>query len=156
MATATRRRRRPADVSWDPSAHVPIEELTLIESWHPNVMVAGPRAATVAALSALRSVFRTPLCEWRPGHPLSALSIGAARTLILNDASALTAEDQQLLHSWLQSGDRTLQVVSATDVPILPLIQAGTFDGALYYALNVIYLEVSDQPPAGFVGSTCD
>jgi hypothetical protein len=119
-------------------------------------MVAGPRAATGAALGALRSVFRAPFCEWHTGQPLSALSLGAARTLILDDASALTPDDQQVLQSWLQGAEPALQVVTATSVPILPLVQAGTFDAALYYSLNVIYLEVSDQPAAGIVGPSCD
>ena len=155
MATATRRR-RPADESCDPSAPVPIEELTLIESWRPNVMVAGPAAATLAAIDALRSGFRAPVCEWRPGQPLDQLPIRTAGTLIVNDASALSGEDQRVLQSCLQGEERRLQVVSTTSVRMLPFVEAGEFDAALYYALNVIYLELSEQRLPGFVGPAYD
>lgn len=156
MATATRRQRRQVGVSVDASALVPIEELTLLATWHPNVMVTGPAAAVMQTIGALRPIFREPACEWRPGRPLSELSIGPARTLVLSDAAFLTADDQRLLQSWLEHAAGALQVVTASSVPLLPLVAAGGFDAALYYALNVIYLEVPAPVRPGFVGPTQD
>jgi transcriptional regulator of acetoin/glycerol metabolism len=34
--------------------------------------------------------------------------------------------------------------VATTSMPLLPLVEQGSFSGALYYALNVVYLEVSE------------
>jgi hypothetical protein len=156
MTTATRRHRRPGEASVDASAIVPIEELTLLSTWHPNVMITGPAPAIQLAIGGLRPIFRTPVREWQPGRPLADLAIGQARTLILNDASALTGDDQRVLQSWLEPGLAALQVVTTSSVPLLPRVATGQFDAALYYALNVIYLDLFESTRPGFVGSTPD
>jgi transcriptional regulator of acetoin/glycerol metabolism len=38
--------------------------------------------------------------------------------------------------------DGGTQVVSATPVCLLKLVEEGSFDAALYYALNVMYFEL--------------
>ena len=156
MTTATRRHRRPGDASVDASAIVPIEELTLLATWHPNVMMTGPAHAIQLAIGGLRPIFLAPVCEWQPGRPLADLTIGQARTLILNDASALTSDDQRVLQSWLERGAAALQVVTTSSVPLLPRVATGQFDAALYYALNVIYLDLFEPARPGFVGSMHD
>jgi hypothetical protein len=147
MASATPRRTQPAKEWGELSAHVPLEELTLLETWHPNVLIAGPAEATVAALDALHAAMRPPIINWYAGSPFAMPPGGPARTLMLHDVAALSATEQQRLHQWLQQHDSAMQVVATTSRPLLPLVEQGQFDAALYYTLNVIYLDVFSEAP---------
>jgi hypothetical protein len=131
--------------------------LTLLDTWHPNVLITGPAEATAAALAALRGILRSPVVHWQAGTSLTVPLTVPARTLILNDVAALNAADQARLHQWMQRPGHETQVVATSAMPLLLLVDGGQFDAALYYALNVIYLEVAARPTVpGFVGSKPD
>jgi transcriptional regulator of acetoin/glycerol metabolism len=44
---------------------------------------------------------------------------------------------------WLASSNRP-QVVSTASAPLLPLVEAGVFNDALYYRLNTVYIDLSE------------
>ena len=48
-------------------------------------------------------------------------------TLLLHNVGALSLHDQRYLIEWLERAAGRTQVVSTTPVPLLPLVQAGTF-----------------------------
>jgi transcriptional regulator of acetoin/glycerol metabolism len=64
-------------------------------------------------------------------------------TVILRDVEALSVDEQRDVFAWLDQS-RTTRVVSTAFAPVLPLVEAGEFDGALYYRLNTIYIDLSD------------
>jgi hypothetical protein len=122
---------------------VPPEERELLKRWHPNVLIAGTADAVEAALALLRPDFRAPLIHWRAGGPVTLPPAAPAHTLIVEDVAALTPPEQSRLFAWLQRNNAATQVVATTSMPLLPLVEQGSFSSALYYALNVVYLEVS-------------
>ena len=144
MTTATARRRSQPARGWDRQpADVPVEELDVLRRWHPNVLICGRPEETAAALEALKGVFRPIVVRWSRGATLPLPPEDAARTLILHDVDALSPEERRRLLSWLDEPVRTVQVVATTARPLWPLVESGNFDPSLYYALNVVYLNLS-------------
>ena len=142
MATATRRRSQLA-LGWDdPSAYVPLEDLHILRAWHPNVLIAGPSASVTTAVIALQRFFRPGTVHWRPGAPFSIPTQSDTRTLVLSDVEALSGAEQQQLLAWLRTNDRAVQVVATTGQPLLDLVRTGSFDPALFYALNVVHIRI--------------
>ena len=65
-------------------------------------------------------------------------------TVVVRDVDALTADEQRALLAWLDSGESRTQVVSTASAPVLPLVEAGAFNDALYYRLNTVYINLSE------------
>jgi len=140
MTTAARRRSQSAP-GWERrAADVPDEELQVLRTWHPNVLIGGGPGPTEAALQALRSVFRPTIVSWTAGAALQLPPDHGARTLILRDVDALSSEQQQQVLGWLQQDRGAVQVVATSARPVWPLVESGHFDASLYYALNVVCL----------------
>lgn len=122
-------------------AHV--EDWELVSAAPVNVWLRGSQRATRAALTTIRPSLTKPVVTLRAGASLDFLrrssSIG---TLILEDASALSLDDQRRLLAWLHTAAGT-RVISSTSSPILPLIKAGVYLDSLYYRLNTVYVEMA-------------
>jgi len=108
---------------------------------YSNLLIAGSQPATDAFLRAATPLLRLPVhcivCE--EGLTISPV----ARTLILRNVDILTSDEQQALARWLDDEPRPrTQIISQTSAPLYALVQAGAFQEALYYRLNVIYLQV--------------
>jgi hypothetical protein len=98
-------------------------------------------------LEALRWDCPEPITTWTPGEVLVLPAIAQAGSLLLEDVSALTLDDQRRLYGWLEASTGWMQVVSITSRCLLPSIQAGAFLEMLYYRLNVICGEVARVAP---------
>jgi sigma-54-interacting transcriptional regulator len=61
-------------------------------------------------------------------------------TLVLEDAHALDAGDQQRLLNWLQAGTESLRLIATSSPLLLPLIEAGKFSRELYEHFMVVKL----------------
>ena len=94
-------------------------------------------------LEALRWDCPEPIMTWTPGEVLVLPANAHAGTLLLEDVSALTLDDQRRLYGWLEASTGWMQVVSITSRSLLPSIQEGTFLEILYYRLNIICGEVA-------------
>jgi hypothetical protein len=107
---------------------------------HHNLLLEGAETSTVAVLRLVAPVLPAPVMWKRPGAPFSfpADEIG---TLILEDVDGLSPEEQTHLLRWIEARPRT-KIVSTTARPLFALVEAGRFDIALYYRLNVILLHL--------------
>jgi len=126
---------------------VSLSEATLLralmsENRRPNLM-AVCRDVTVEA--AVRHV--VTFCE--PPYQLTALP-GTLElpevkkgTLLLADVAMMSIGQQMRLFDWLPNDAEQLQVVSISSVPLRPLVEDGKFLEALFYRLNVIYLDAT-------------
>lgn len=65
-------------------------------------------------------------------------------TVVVRDVDALTVDEQRTLLAWLDAGESRTQVVSTASAPVLPLVEAGAFNDALYYRLNTVYINLSE------------
>jgi hypothetical protein len=142
MAIATRRRDDLAIGRSIPSVHLPPEDWTVLECWHPNVLIAGTAPAIAAVLGALHPVLRPSTAYWQADQILESAPPAAPETLIVRDLSALSHIEQKRLLDWLVINAGATQVVSATPVGLLKLVEEGSFEAALYYALNVVYFDL--------------
>lgn len=85
---------------------------------------------------------RQPVVTWRPDREPQPLASG---TVVVPDADALDADQQRRLLEWVDTlGD--VRILSLASKPIYPLVQCGAFLDALYYRLNVLYVELAGSP----------
>ena len=107
-----------------------------------NLLLVGTAGAFRFVLEMLRLELRDPIVRWRPGQPLELPSPGCTATLVLQDVSELTYDDQHRVLRWLDRAAGQIQVVSTTAVPLWPLVKAGAFNETLYYRLNTVCVNV--------------
>jgi hypothetical protein len=125
--TPTPQFRKPRRV---PSA--PRRELQVGVIPRTNVLVVGSSEATR----------RGPVLTWRPGQPLELPTRGRAATMVLEDLTRLTDDEQVRILGWLDEVVGQIRVVSTTTVPIWPRVARGEFNDVLYYRLNTVYVDV--------------
>ena len=111
-----------------------------------NLFLVGPRSVTQDLLELLLPDLRDPIATWFPGEPLE-LPPPAGGTMIFYDIGALGYDDQRRLLDHLGSAPARPQIISTSSTALWPRVHAGTFDDALYYRLNHIYMDLSG--PAG-------
>jgi hypothetical protein len=107
-----------------------------------NVLVVGSSEATRIVLDMLRLDLRGPVLKWQPGQPLELPTRGRAATVVLEDLTRLTDEEQVRVVGWLEEIAGQIRVVSTTTVPIWPRVARGEFNDVLYYRLNTVYVDV--------------
>ena len=110
----------------------------------PSLMVLCGHRRPEAVVDSLTTLCGPPVHRCRlPGQlRLPQIKHG---TLVLADASALTLVQQIELHDWLNASRGLVQVVSVTSQPIWPLVEEGRFLEGLFYRLNVVTLEASQE-----------
>jgi len=107
-----------------------------------NVLVVGSSEATRIVVDMLRLDLRGPVLKWRPGQPLELPTRGRAATMVLEDLTGLTSDEQARILAWLEEVVGYVRVVSTTAVPIWPRVARGEFNDMLYYRLNTVYVDV--------------
>lgn len=125
--------------------------LTLDREWsvfgntHPNVLVVGTAAAVDDALRALERTCRQPVVSRLGADPLDLPSPSSSGTLILRDVGTLPRENQCRLLTWLDEAQGRAQIIATSARPLWPLCATGAFLAALYYRLNVVYLNLAEE-----------
>jgi hypothetical protein len=141
MTTGAQRRAQTAP-DWEARGPaLPAEELQVLRTWHPNVLIGGSPAATTAALEALSGVFRPVIASWTTGAASPPPRSAGVQTLILHDVERLSVDQQLQLLAWLQHDFGRVQVVATTSRPLLELVESAQFNASLYYLLNVVYIK---------------
>ena len=109
-----------------------------------NLLLVGVDDRLQRILELLSRDYREPVAVWTPDEQLVLPAADTVKTLILRNVGSLTHVDQGRLYNWLDEAAGRTQVVSTTPEPLLPLVRAGAFMAALYYRLNVLYVEVPE------------
>jgi hypothetical protein len=109
-----------------------------------NVLLVGverPLADVVSVLVADLHEWVTIRPEWGRLQlpPLSS----HIEKVVLRDVDTLTPEGQRSLLEWLDLAKGCTQVISIASAPLLRRVETGGFDAALYYRLNMIYIDLS-------------
>jgi hypothetical protein len=107
-----------------------------------NVLVVGNPEATRIVVDMLRLDLRGPVVRWRAGQPLDLPSPARAATLVLENVTRLTTDEQFQVLRWLDDVRGRIRVVSTTNVPIWPRVQVGVFNEVLYYRLNIVFVDM--------------
>ena len=108
-----------------------------------NVLVEARPAVVEQLLRALRPHLRYPIREYCPKDGISVMQPAEGSLLLLEVASLLPSQQEQLLR-WLDActGRFTVQLASTSSVPLFPFVEAGAFDASLYYRLNTVRMAV--------------
>ena len=124
------------------AASIPRRDVHVGAMPRTNVLVVGSSEATRIVLDMLRLDLRGPVLRWRPGQPLELPTRGRAATMVLEDLTRLTSDEQARILGWLDQVVGQVRVVSTTTVPIWPRVAEGQFNEVLYYRLNTVYVDV--------------
>jgi hypothetical protein len=138
-----------SDASFLDSHHT---EWKLLHERPCNVLLEGTVGATDAVLRLLLPRSREPIVEHQPPATLN-LPTGETGTLILADAAVLSRDEQRRLSAWMGDAGARAQIVTIASCALFPLVEAGVFDAALYYRLNVLLLRPSSPFQSGLL---CD
>ena len=136
---AARKLPAPSELNLDPNAW---RALTTTEA---DALLVGDGGVGVSrVLTFIWTTLRQPVF-WCDSRRLS-LPAHYAGTLVLEDAHALDAGDQQRLLEWLQAGTESLRLI-ATSSPVLPrLVEEGKFSRALYQDFMALKLVLPGHP----------
>jgi hypothetical protein len=119
---------------------MPVEELEVLRAWHPNLLISGSAETIAPALESVKGVLRPVITKWV--RAASMPPVDGIRTVIIHDVDLLSCDDQKQLLAWLKQDFCSVQIVATTTRSLLELVESATFDASLYYALNVIYIEL--------------
>lgn len=121
-----------------------LELVPILRLAHPNVLVVGPADETDRMFEQMRQYLRTPIASWAPRetpHPPTM----SHRTLVIRDVNGLSAVQQESLVGQLCRTAGDMQVVAMNEAPLFPLVKRGVFLDRLYYQLNVVLLDMTDD-----------
>ena len=106
-----------------------------------NVLVTGPHDVIDRFVETCAEELRQPLVIASAAEPLS---LRWSSTLVITDLHLLARSSQRMLDAWIRDPENSdAQIISLTPVPLLPLIDDGSFDRDLFYLLNTIHLELT-------------
>ncbi len=128
-----------------PCSHLSMTAWLSICAARLNVLFEGEAGAIEAVLLRLEPHFRRPVVWNAPEEPLTLPTGGG--TLVLQSVAALAANDQVRLCEWLTNAGEQAQVISTSATALFPLVERGLFDATLYYRLNTVLFDVSNQQP---------
>jgi len=80
--------------------------------------------------------------RWRTGQPLDLPSPAQAATLVLENVTRLTTDEQFRVLRWLDDVKGKIRVVSTTSDALWPRVQVGVFNEVLYYRLNTVFVDM--------------
>jgi len=121
---------------------VPRRDLQVSSMPRTNVMVVGNAEATRIVVDMLRLDLRGPVVKWRAGQPLALPAPGSCATMVLENLTRLTDEEQIRVLRWLDDVRGKIRVVSTAGVPVWPRVQNGEFNEVLYYRLNTVFVDM--------------
>lgn len=121
------------------------EDIRYARAARANLLLVGTDAAIAAMLpQAVADNADAHVIACHSGRlQLDDIPAGAG-TIVFRDVDTLTAFEQGELFNWIQSAGLRKHVVSTASAPLLPLVEAGDFDAALYYRLNIVYCALTD------------
>ena len=115
-------------------------DMKIARSTRTNLLIVGPANALSLAFPELKA---DAIVQCGGGLQLPAVSSRPA-TIVVRDVDVLPPDGQRTLLEWLDASSTRTQVISTASVPLLPLVEAETFDATLYYRLNTIYIDLSE------------
>ena len=105
-----------------------------------NALLIGPRHVTGRLVRSVRPHLAPPISQIFSHMPLELPLADQVGTIILEDVDRLDRAGQVYLLEWLEGAVSRTRVIGTSTNPVLPMVAAGIFDGALYYRLNLVYV----------------
>lgn len=123
----------------------PHGDLDLARMTKANVLIVGTKRAENLLRFLVHELNPVVMIQCQDGGLLLPPASSQVRTAIVRDVDALTCQEQRRLLKWLlDSAGHRMQVISTATAPVLPLVERGAFNDALYYRLNTVYIDQSE------------
>jgi transcriptional regulator of acetoin/glycerol metabolism len=120
-------------------------DLNVARTTRANVLVVGPEPLVKNVLKLVAPATRHDgIVQSREGR-LCLPSPLRPSTVVVHDVDALTTAEQRQLLEWLDAPITRTQVISTASRPLLPRVEAQTFNETLYYRLNTIYIDLFEE-----------
>lgn len=120
-------------------------DLSVARITRANILLVGSdRQVSRLVRLAVADLSQAAVVSCRNGQlrlPPTSLRAG---TIVIRDVDALSSDDQRKLCEWLDSRSDRAQVVSTASAPIVPLVDGSLFNDALYYRLNMVYVDLTE------------
>lgn len=125
------------------SARVTASDEELARLTRANVFVVGSDDLVSTFITSLWPWLVTPVASRHHGDPfcLSPTSPPVG-TVVIYDVDRLTCEEQRALIQWMDTTNGSTRVVTTASESLLPMVNAGAFNDALYYRLNVVTIDL--------------
>lgn len=127
-----------------PMARASNADLLVVAVPRVHLLLSGTDDLIEMALTKLIPSLAEPVQTWTPNHPLDLPSPTQSGTLMLRDVDALSTFDQYRLLKWLETPGLRTRVISTTTTQLRTRVLVGTFDGSLFFRLNIASVELTD------------
>lgn len=114
-------------------------EWELVIETRLNTVLIGPRPVTDRLVRSLPQLARSVI-RVLPHLALALPPADQVATLVLMDVFRLDVTGQRDVREWLEHASARTRTISTSPIPLLPMVAAGSFDAALYYRLNMLYV----------------
>lgn len=133
----------PIRADWNAPASVQ-RDLSVARLTKANLLLVGADRLVAKVLPfAVPELTQAAISRCKDGSlRLPSPSMGVS-TIVVRDVDALTHGEQRSFREWLESQSTAVHVVSTASAPVLPLVETGEFSAALYYRLNMVYIDLS-------------
>lgn len=121
-------------------------DMDLIRRFGYNVLLIGTDEQCGVIIDAVRADLAGPVVTWRRRQRLVLPPPGSVGTIILHGVDALDRLDQERVLEWLNAPGAP-RVVSAAAASLLVRLRQGAFLDDLYYRLNIISIQATNQHP---------
>jgi hypothetical protein len=119
---------------------LPEDDLRILRSATPNVLLLGPAWATDAAIEQLIADRSQRVGFWTPAE---TIPLPERRTVVIRDVGVLPLHIQA---AWVAALDgcreRQPQIISTNSFSVFPLIARHLFLDTLYYRLNCVLVDM--------------
>jgi hypothetical protein len=122
------------------------QDWRVLVTTHPNLLVVGTDVAVDDVLSTLPCTYEQCVVTCSVTVPFVLPSPPRSGTLILRDVAAVSPDGQRRLMAWLDETSGRPRVIATSARPLWPSVESGEFLDALYYRLNVVYLDLRQRP----------
>jgi hypothetical protein len=121
--------------------HIEPDAWRALAATQADALVVGAGVAALRVLIFIWPTLHKPIF-WCESRRLS-LPARSEGTLVLENAHALDAVDQQRLLEWLHGGTEPLRLIATSAPVIFPLVEEGKFSRELYDRLTAVKLVVA-------------
>jgi len=121
--------------------HIEARAWSALAATQADALIVGDHVAVRRVLTFIWPTLRKPVF-WCESHRLS-LPAHCGNTLVLEDAHALDAGDQQRLLEWLHGGTESPRLIATSSPLLLPLVEEGKFSRELYERFTAVKLIIA-------------
>jgi sigma-54-interacting transcriptional regulator len=121
--------------------HIELGAWRALAGTQADALIVGAGVAVLRVLTFIWPTLRKPVF-WCESRRLS-LPTRCEGTLVLEDAHALDADDQQRLLEWLRGGAESLRLIATSSHLLLPLVEEGKFSRELYERFAAVKLVIA-------------